>query len=51
MSLRQLCSPRLSLSLLSATLLLAGTFQVNAAEELLRKAVGKGEYEIAVSQQ
>lgn len=27
MSLRQLCSPRLSLSLLSATLLLAGTFR------------------------
>ena len=51
MSLRQLCSPRLSLSLLSATLLLAGTFQVHAAEEVLRKAVGKGAYEMAVSQQ
>ncbi len=51
MSLRHLCSPRLSLSLLSATLLLAGTFQVHAAEEVLRKAVGKGAYEMAVSQQ
>ena len=51
MSLRHLCSPRLSLSLLSATLLLAGTFQVHAAEEVLRKAVGKGAYEMAVSEQ
>ena len=51
MSIRHLCSPRLSLSLLSATLLLAGTFQVHAAEEVLRKAVGKGAYEMAVSQQ
>ena len=37
MFLRHLRSPRLSLSLLSATLLLAGTFQAHAAEE-----VGKG---------
>ncbi len=51
MSLRHLCSPRLSTSLLSAALLFAGTFQVHAAEEMLRKAVGKGAYEMAVSQQ
>ncbi len=41
MSLRHLCSPRLSTSLLSAALLFAGTFQAHAAEEMLRKAVGK----------
>lgn len=51
MSLRHLCSPRLSMSLLSGALLFAGTFQVHAAEEMLRKAVGKGAYEMAVSQQ
>ena len=51
MSLRHLCSPRLSTSLLSAALLFAVTFQVHAAEEMLRKAVGKGAYEMAVSQQ
>ena len=51
MSLRHLCSPRLSTSLLSAALLFAGTFQVHAAEEMLRKAVGKGAYEMAWSQQ
>jgi hypothetical protein len=37
-------------SLLSAALLFAGTFQVHAAEEMLRKAVGRA-YEMAVSQQ
>ena len=51
MSLRHLCSPRLCGSLLSSVLLFAGTFQVHAAEEMLRKAVGKGAYEMAVSQQ
>lgn len=51
MSLRHLYSPRLSTSLLSAALLFAGTFQAHAAEEMLRKAVGKGAYEMAVSQQ
>ncbi|MEH0885034.1 YncE family protein [Enterobacter sp. UNJFSC 003] len=51
MSLRHLCSPRLRGSLLLGSLLIAGTFQVHAAEEMLRKAVGKGAYEMAVSQQ
>ena len=51
MSLRHLCSPRLRSSLLLGSLLFAGTFQVHAAEEMLRKAVGKGAYEMAVSQQ
>lgn len=51
MSLRHLCSPRLRWSLLLGSLLFAGTFQVHAAEEMLRKAVGKGAYEMAVSQQ
>lgn len=47
MSLRHLCSPRLRGSLLLGSLLFAGTFQVHAAEEMLRKAVGKGAYEMA----
>ena len=51
MSLRHLCSPRLRGSLLLGSLLFAGTFQVHAAEEMLRKAIGKGAYEMAVSQQ
>ena len=51
MSLRHLCSPRLRRSLLCSALLLAGTFPVHAGEEMLRKAVGKGAYEMAVSQQ
>lgn len=51
MSLRHLCSPRLRRSLLCSALLLAGTFRVHAGEEMLRKAVGKGAYEMAVSQQ
>ena len=51
MSLRHLCSPRLRGSLLLGSLLFAGTFQVHAAEEMLRKAVGKGAYEMAISQQ
>jgi len=51
MSLRHLCSPRLRGSLLLGSLLFAGSFQVHAAEEMLRKAVGKGAYEMALSQQ
>lgn len=51
MSLRHLCSPRLRGSLLLGSLLVASTFNVQAAEEMLRKAVGKGAYEMAVSQQ
>lgn len=51
MSLRHLCSPRLRSSLLLGSLLFAGTFQVQAAEDMLRKAVGKGAYEMALSQQ
>ena len=51
MSLRHLCSPRLRGSLLLGSLLVAGSFNVHAAEEMLRKAVGKGAYEMAVSQQ
>ncbi|ENA0608609.1 YncE family protein [Enterobacter bugandensis] len=51
MSLRHLCSPRLRGSLLLGSLLLAGSFQAHAAEEMLRKAVGKGAYEMALSQQ
>lgn len=51
MNLRHLSSPRLRGSLLLGSLLVAGTFNVHAAEEMLRKAVGKGAYEMAVSQQ
>jgi len=51
MSLRHLCSPRLRGSLLLGSFLVASTFNVQAAEEMLRKAVGKGAYEMAVSQQ
>lgn len=51
MSLRQLSAPRLRRSLLLTSLLLAGSFSAHAAEELLRKAVGKGAYEMAYSQQ
>ena len=51
MSLRQLSAPRLRRSLLLSALLLAGSFSAQAAEEMLRKAVGKGAYEMAYSQQ
>ncbi len=51
MSLRQLSAPRLRRSLLLSTLLLAGSFSAHAADEMLRKAVGKGAYEMAYSQQ
>ena len=45
MSLRHLFSPRLRGSLLLGSLLVASSFTTQAAEELLRKAVGKGAYE------
>lgn len=51
MSLRQLSAPRLRHSILFASLLLAGSFTVHAADEMLRKAVGKGAYEMALSPQ
>ena len=51
MSLRHLCTPRLRGSLLLGSLLFAGTFSAQAADEMLRKAVGKGAYEMAYSQQ
>jgi YVTN family beta-propeller protein len=43
--------PRFRRSLLLSSLLLAGSFNVHAADEMLRKAVGKGVYEMALSQQ
>ncbi len=51
MSLRHFAAPRLRHSLLVTSLLLAGSFSAHAAEEMLRKAVGKGAYEMAYSQQ
>lgn len=51
MSLRHLSAPRLRRSLLLTSLLLAGSFSAQAAEELLRQPVGKGVYEMAVGQQ
>ena len=51
MSLRHLSAPRLRRSLLLSALLLAGSFSAHAADEMLRKAVGKGAYEMAYSQQ
>jgi YVTN family beta-propeller protein len=51
MSLRHLCTPRLRGSLLLGSLLFAGAFSAQAADEMLRKAVGKGAYEMAYSQQ
>lgn len=51
MSLRHFAAPRLRHSLLFTSLLLAGSFSAHAAEEMLRKAVGKGAYEMAYSQQ
>ncbi|MGP3591897.1 7-bladed beta-propeller protein YncE [Vagococcus sp. WN89Y] len=51
MSLRHIFTPRLRGSLLLGSLLLAGSFSTHAAEEMLRKAVGKGAYEMAFSQQ
>lgn len=51
MSLPLLSVPRFRRSLLVTALLLTGTFNAHAADEMLRKAVGKGAYEMAVSQQ
>jgi Uncharacterized conserved protein len=51
MSLRHLCTPRLRSALLLGSLMLAGSFQAQAADDMLRKAVGKGAYEMAMSQQ
>jgi len=50
MSLRHFSAPRLRRSLWLTSLLLAGSFTVHA-DEMLRKAVGKGAYEMAISQQ
>ncbi|KAB1824571.1 YncE family protein, partial [Klebsiella pneumoniae] len=51
MSLRHFAAPRLRHSLLVTSLLLAGSFSAHASEEMLRKAVGNGAYDIAYSQQ
>ena len=51
MHLRHLFSSRLRGSLLLGSLLVASSFSTQAAEEMLRKAVGKGAYDMAYSQQ
>ncbi|MFH0390802.1 PQQ-binding-like beta-propeller repeat protein [Escherichia coli] len=51
MHLRHLFSSRLRGSLLLGSLLVASSFSTQASEEMLRKAVGKGAYEMAYSQQ
>ena len=51
MHFRHLFSPRLRGSLLLGSLLVASSFSAQAAEEMLRKGVGKGAYEMAYSQQ
>ncbi|MDF1300737.1 YncE family protein [Escherichia coli] len=51
MHLRHLFSSRLRGSLLLGSLLVASSFSTQAAEEMLRKAVGKGAYEMAYSRQ
>ena len=51
MHLRHLFSSRLRGSLLLGSLLVASSLSTQAAEEMLRKAVGKGAYEMAYSQQ
>lgn len=51
MHFRHLFSPRLRSSLLLGSLLVASSFSAQAAEEMLRKSVGKGAYEMAYSQQ
>ena len=51
MHLRHLFSSRLRGSLLLGSLLVASSFSTQAAEEMLRKVVGKGAYEMAYSQQ
>ncbi len=51
MHLRHLFSSRLRGSLLLGSLLVVSSFSTQAAEEMLRKAAGKGAYEMAYSQQ
>ncbi|EFB9938375.1 YncE family protein [Escherichia coli] len=51
MHLHHLFSSRLRGSLLLGSLLVVSSFSTQAAEEMLRKAVGKGAYEMAYSQQ
>ncbi|EHD3805115.1 YncE family protein [Escherichia coli] len=51
MHLRHLFSSRLRGSLLLGSLLVVSSFSTQAAEEMLRKAVGKGAYEMTYSQQ
>lgn len=51
MHLRHLFSSRLRGSLLLGSLLVVSSFSTQAAEEMLRKAVAKGAYEMAYSQQ
>ncbi|WP_248887847.1 YncE family protein [Escherichia coli] len=51
MHLRHPFSSRLRGSLLLGSLLVVSSFSTQAAEEMLRKAVGKGAYEMAYSQQ
>ncbi|EFN4196089.1 YncE family protein [Escherichia coli] len=51
MHLRHLFSSRLRGPLLLGSLLVVSSFSTQAAEEMLRKAVGKGAYEMAYSQQ
>lgn len=51
MSLHCLHATNLRRSLLLSTLLLAGSFSTYAADEILRKAVGKNAFEMAYSQQ
>ncbi|EFH6059700.1 7-bladed beta-propeller protein YncE [Escherichia coli] len=51
MHLRHRFSSRLRGSLLLGSLLVVSSFSTQAAEEMLRKAVGKGAYEMAYSQQ
>lgn len=51
MHLRHLFSSRLRGSLLLGSLLVVSSFSTQAAEEMLRKAVGKGACEMAYSQQ
>lgn len=51
MHLRHLFSSRRRGSLLLGSLLVVSSFSTQAAEEMLRKAVGKGAYEMAYSQQ
>lgn len=51
MLIPQLFAPRIRRSLLLTSLLIAGSFSAHAADDVLRKPVGKGAYEMAVGQQ